>query len=87
MSRRSVLWKKKIGQQWTDGSGKMHTSQAGGDVDKLLPVNAARGTGEWLSKMQDSNAGGGVGQKVTEPMNPEKEARIRDLANPKKRRR
>lgn len=85
MSRRSVMWKRKIGSQWTDRANKHHSSQAGGDVEKLLPVRAAKGTGKFLAG--SPNGGSGIGKVVTRPMDPEKQMRIMELANPKKVRR
>ena len=76
MSRRSVLWEKKI-------------RQGDGNVDKLLPITKAKGEGKYLKGMKRGNGrfgGSGKGSTVTEPMSPEKEQRIRKLSDPKVRR-
>lgn len=74
MSRRSLQWKRAI-------------TQAGGDVNKIVPQNASgrgkRGTGvpkELLGELGKGTVGTGKGKPCTVGMSTEKESRLRNLA-------
>lgn len=81
MSRRTILWRKKIGRSWSvkmKGGSKTLTSGNGGSIEHIIPTTHVRGEGKYLKGVSD-RAGVGVGNTVTLPMTPEKEARVRRL--------
>lgn len=81
MSRRSVMWRKKYGATW-ETKKTSHSSQNGGSLDGLIP--SARVISRGKKRIYSEATGGFTPGKpsnsvVTEPMKPEKEARIRAM--------